>query len=331
MVEKNNIIEQTELFDQIRAGIFGLLVGDALGVPVEFESRESLKLNPVTNMREYGAHYQPAGTWSDDGSMALCITDALSDGKYDIETICKKFLGWFTENEWTPHGEIFDIGGTTKDSLAVLERFRNYKTSGMTDSQSNGNGSLMRCLPLLFIIKDLHIHERFTIIKEVSSITHAHILSVLCNFFYLEFAKGILDGKDKFSSYTNTQKILYDFIVKSDINPKDILPMERILTQKIEMYTEDEIKSTGYVIDTLEASIWAIMTTDNFESAVLKAVNLGSDTDTTGAVTGGLAGLLYGYNSIPLHWKTPLAKYIEISQLLLKFSQNLHLANENNS
>ena len=188
--------------------LFGVAVGDALGVPVEFEDREELQLNPVTDMLEYGTYNQPKGTWSDDSSLTFCLAESLIDG-YNLVDIARKFVDWKNEKIWTPHGKVFDIGNITLRSINKLERIlsdENYAelnklwTKDENAASSNGNGSLMRILPLVLHIKDLDIEERYDWTKKISSITHAHVRSVMACFYYLEFAKKIIDGKEKCKS-----------------------------------------------------------------------------------------------------------------------------------
>lgn len=178
----------------VKSGIFGICVGDALGVPVEFKRREELKQLPVTDMRAFGTHHQPAGTWSDDGSLTLCLADSLCNG-YNLEDIALKFLQWYNAEIWTPHGRVFDIGIATSQAIHRISKGTPPTLCGGTSEQDNGDGSLMRIFPLLFCIKDLPLNQRFEKIKEVSSITHGHIRSVLACFIYMEFALEILNKK----------------------------------------------------------------------------------------------------------------------------------------
>ena len=157
--------------------------------------------------------------------------------------------------------------------------------------------------------------ERYEITKQVSSITHGHIRSVITCFYYLEFAKQIVEEKNKLEVYTTLQGEVTNFLLALPIDPSEIKLFDRLLKQDIQLFTEDEICSTGYVLHTLEASIWCLLTTDNYHDAVLKAVNLGEETDTTGAVTGGLAALLYGFENIPEQWMSQLPRESEILDL----------------
>jgi ADP-ribosylglycohydrolase len=158
---------------------------DALGVPVEFKSRAYLKENPVTDMQEYGTHHQPKGTWSDDTSLMLCLAESMVEG-LDVNKLAQKFIAWKNDNLWTPHGWVFDIGIGTRIAIERLENGELPELAGGFDEMDNGNGSLMRILPLILFTKDLEINKRYDWTKKVSSITHAHVRSVMACFYYLE-------------------------------------------------------------------------------------------------------------------------------------------------
>jgi ADP-ribosyl-[dinitrogen reductase] hydrolase len=164
--------------------LFGVAVGDALGVPVEFKSRQTLQQNPVTDMIGYGTYNLPPGTWSDDSSLTFCLTEALTQD-FNLNTIAQNFVKWRNESYWTPHGEVFDIGIATDQAIRRLITGTKPELAGGFEVHDNGNGSLMRILPLVFYIKDKEINERYQITKQVSSITHAHIRSVIACFYYL--------------------------------------------------------------------------------------------------------------------------------------------------
>lgn len=299
--------------------LYGVCVGDALGVPVEFESREYLKNNPVTKMGSGGVHDQGIGVWSDDSSLTFCLAESIVEG-YDIHRLASKFIKWKNEGYWTATGEVFDIGNTTRQSIINLSRGVYPNLAGGQNEIDNGNGSLMRILPLVLLIKDLSIEKRFDLVKEVSSITHAHNRSVISCFYYLELALQVMEGKDKFEIYENLKKTVPEFLNSNKIYSVELTHFDRLINGNIYELNENVIQSGGYVIQTLEASIWCLLTSDTYEDAVLKAVNLGGDADTTGAVTGGLAGLFYGYAAIPKSWIMPILKKEEIDELVNKFS-----------
>lgn len=315
----------------VKAGIFGVCIGDALGVPVEFKRREELKQSPVTDMRAFGTHHQPAGTWSDDSSLTLCLAEELTKG-YNLERIGQSFVKWKNYGHWTPHGKVFDIGIATSQAIHRISKGTPATLCGGTSEFDNGNGSLMRILPLLFYFKDISIEKRFDSVKDVSSITHGHIRSVLACFIYLELALEILKEKDKWEAYRAMQKTVREFLDQNPIcSQEEMEKFHRILELKVGEYNlaplstlkEEEISSSGYVLASLEASLWCFLTTESYSEAVLKAVNLGDDTDTTGAITGGIAGIYYGFESIPEEWVNVLVRKDDIEQLCSKLNEKL--------
>lgn len=298
--------------------LFGVCVGDALGVPVEFESRDFLKKNLVVKMQSGGVHGQVEGVWSDDSSLTFCLAECIIEG-YDIHRLANKFIKWKNEGYWTATGEVFDIGNATSLAISNLSKGVNPIEAGGKDESDNGNGSLMRILPLILLLKDLPIEDRFKLTKEVSSITHAHPRSVMACFYYLEFALELINGKDKFQIYEELKAKVLDFFNSDYDCIKEAHHYDRLLKKNIYEFGEDSILSSGYVIHTLEASIWCLLTTNSYDEAVLKAVNLGEDTDTTGAVTGGLAALCYGYESISKEWINTIKGKNDIDNLINRF------------
>ena len=301
--------------------LFGFAIGDALGVPVEFMSRQEISLNPVTDMRGQGTYNLPVGTFSDDSSLAFCLAEALTQ-KFDLQIIADNFVSWLYSNFWTPRGNVFDVGIATSQAIKQLQKGCKPELAGGCDVSDNGNGSLMRILPLITYIHNKPISERYTITKQVSSITHGHIRSIIACFYYLEFARQLLYRTDKFQIYKNLKTEIPYFLSSISINTEEVKIFYRLLQENIYEFQRQDIHSTGYVLHTLEASIYCLLTTDNYKDATLKAVNLGSDTDTTGAVTGGLAGILYGVETIPKSWLTQLARRDDIENLAERLHQN---------
>lgn len=309
--------------NKVKAGIIGVCIGDALGVPVEFKKREDLKRNPVTKMLEYMSWNQPKGTWSDDSSLTLCLAEELTKG-YDLEKIGQSFVKWNKYGHWTAHGRLFDIGGTTRHALARLIKGESAKFSGNIFEEDNGNGSLMRILPLVFYLENEEdIQKIYLTVREVSAITHGHFRSVFACFIYVIFAIQLLKGMNTREAYKYTQKVSLEYAEKQGFNPNEIELFSRILKNDISGYPEDEIKSGGYVLHSLEASLWCFLNSESYSEAVLKAVNLGEDTDTTGAITGGIAGIYYGYENIPKEWITELVRKDDIEALCEKLHQKL--------
>lgn len=304
--------------NKVKAGIMGVCIGDALGVPVEFKDREYLKRFPVTEMQEFGSHNQPKGTWSDDSSLTLCLAEELIKG-YNLENIGQSFVKWVKYGHWTAHGRFFDIGGTTREAVARLIKGESARFSGNIFEEDNGNGSLMRILPLAFYLKNEDDMEKlYLTVKEVSTITHGHFRSVFACFVYVIFAIQLIKGKSKFEAYYHMQKVALEYAEKQLFSLDEIELFQRVLKNDISKYSEDEIRGSGYVLHSLEASLWCLLNSESYSEAVLKAVNLGEDTDTTGAITGGLAGIYYGFENIPQEWVEELVRKEDIEMLCEK-------------
>lgn len=317
----------------ITSTFIGLAVADALGVPVEFMSRAALKNNPVTGMRAFGTHHQPKGTWSDDSSLTFCLADSLCKD-YDLVDISQKFIQWMRGQIWTPHGSVFDIGIQTRSAIYQLIGILNKKEykdlellkySG--DEYTNGNGSLMRIIPLLFYIKDKDIIEQFDIIWHVSSLTHPHIRSAIACLIYLKLAEYILQGSSIEDSYKNMVQDVLAFFEERKISAYEQKHFKKALQLDLKNLKEEEISSGGYVMYTLEASLWCLLNTSSYSEAVLKAVNLGDDTDTTATVVGAIAGMHYGLDNIPNDWIDCLARKNDIFELSEQFAKKYRYDN----
>ena len=304
--------------EKLFGGIIGFCIGDALGVPVEFKNRSYLKKNPIGDMIGYGTYNQPPGTWSDDSSLTFCLIESLING-YNIDDIGNKFVNWYTNNYWTPYGKVFDVGNATAKAIEKIINGISAYNSGNKDEYSNGNGSLMRILPLAYyyFVNQEKI-DIFKIVKDVSSITHAHMRSVIACSLYVIFATALINGKEKEEALTVAIIEINKYYSNSNYY-KELKYFNKIISKEILTYKENNIKTSGYVIDTLEAVIWSFMKSKSYKEAVLKAINLGADTDTTGAITGGLAGIYYKYNNLPKDWVDIIARKDDIFILLDKF------------
>ena len=257
--------------NKIYNGIMGLVIGDALGVPAEFKKRDTYK---ITDMTGFGTHNQPPGTWSDDSSMTLATLESIGRlKKIDLNDIMRNFYRWLYEGEFTPYGKVFDVGGATRRAIEKYAAGVSIKECGGKKITDNGNGSLMRILPLAFVKGD------YKSVGDVAGLTHRHGISIKACILYVSAANKIVRG-------VSFEEILTEMCSDSwstTIGLRDVRGIER-----------EDVKSTGYVVDTLEAALWCLYNTDNYRDCVLTAVNLGEDTDTVAAVAGGLAGLMYG-------------------------------------
>lgn len=303
--------------EKIRSAILGAAVGDALGVPVEFQSRESRQEAPVTGMRGFGAHHQPAGTWSDDTSMILATMTALTEaGRYDPAAVMKEFALWMTEAKHTPHGKVFGMGNATRSAIGKYLGGTEPARCGGRDEWSNGNGSLMRILPIgLAYADDPDLIEKAW---DISSLTHAHERSLFCCAFYCLVVSDLLHG----GTLREATAFAWEVMDRRwSFSPEERTRFESLHPDRLFQRPEDHVGSSGHVIDTLEASLWVNARHGDYAGAVLHAVNLGEDTDTTGCVAGGLAGLLYGEEGIPGEWLEVLARLGEMEEQAASFAE----------
>ena len=306
---------------KVKDGFFGHAIGDAMGVPIEFKDREELLKKPVTSMIGYGSHSIPEGTWSDDTSMEIATIDSIvNKKKIDYQDIMMNFYYWLKDNKYTPHGEVFDAGRTCVQSIVNFSKGIELLECGQRDIYSYGNESLMRILPVAYYChyKKCREDEIYEIVKNVSSLTHAHEISILGCYIYVNYVMFLLNGKDKLSAYNMVKLVDY-----SKFSEGALSKYSRILKGNIIHLSVNDIKSGGYVVDTLEASMWVILNANNFKDAIIGAINLGGDTDTVGAVTGGMAGIIFGYDSIPEKWLNKLARKDYLEELFAKFEKML--------
>lgn len=347
-------------------GMMGLVVGDALGVPVQFMERDEIReraKGPVTGMESGGVYEMPEGTWSDDSSMALCTLDSiLENGILDPGKVMLNFVKWVVRGEYTPFGRAFDQGNTCSEAIYDFIRNPNVKTCGRTGEYANGNGALMRILPACLYYydkqaqcKDDMTKEAIDGIDEISGLTHNHSRSKMaCGLYYFiikELLRSIeeyetdLSQSDKAvaDSCTNEALIgkspekphLKELIQKglddgfkyygSDIgNITEMAHFGRLFSMdEFGQVPENKIVSSGYVVTSLEAAIWCLIKTSSYRECMLKAVNLGDDTDTIAAIAGGIAGLYYGYEDIPEKWLACIKKREWLEDMFAKADQSL--------
>ena len=301
--------------------LIGFAIGDAVGVPVEFTSRETLKVNPTTDMEEYGTHYQPKGTWSDDTSMTIAtVYSMIENNTIDYNDIMYKFREWMTTGKYTATGRCFDVGGTCSSAIYHFNG-TNACECGLKEINSNGNGSLMRMLPIVYYCyyKKSNDNEIYNYVERLSSLTHGHAISVLGCYLYVKYMINLLNGMDKYDSYESLKNINLSFFDENTLNVYN-----HILKKDISKIKLRDIKSSGYILDTLEAVLWTILNTRNYKDSILVSVNMGDDTDTVGAITGSISGLIYGINSIPLEWLENLKKKDELLELSSIFERKLN-------
>jgi ADP-ribosyl-[dinitrogen reductase] hydrolase len=314
-----------------RAALLGLAVGDALGVPVEFVGREVRRRDPVTGMRGYGTHHQPPGTWSDDSSLTFCLAETLAlpgglTGQPDLADFAQRAINWLDQAYWTATAETFDVGGATRTAIQRLRAGVAPAKAGPRSEPDNGNGALMRILPLVFHATwradQPNLNAPWTLTEAVASVTHGHARSTLGCFLYLLVARGLLLGMVPAEAYTQAQDMANHWLHTQAKGPafREWPHYAAFLDGSLPVLTEAEIQSSGYVVHTLEAALWCLLRHDTYAATVLAAVNLGQDTDTTGAVAGGLAGLAFGEAGIPAEWLAALARRADIEDLAARLA-----------
>ncbi|MFU8773166.1 MAG: ADP-ribosylglycohydrolase family protein [Anaerolineales bacterium] len=290
--------------DRIRGCLLGLAVGDAVGTSVEFKARGSFAL--LTDMVGGGPFNLQAGQWTDDTSMALCLTSSLVEcDRFDTYDQMIRYVRWAEEGYLSSTGTCFDIGGTVSAALRKFQK-TGEPFAGSTDPRSAGNGSIMRLAPIpMFYYPDIKAAQYYAM--ESSRTTHgAEECLDACRLLAGMIVRA-LAGKSR------------DEVILAEA--ESFAGSPKIVSLAMGSYlhkSEGSIRGSGYVVESLEAALWCFMKTQSYKEAVLRAANLGDDADTTAAVCGQLAGAYYGETGIPPSWLEKLAMRVEITDLAEK-------------
>jgi ADP-ribosyl-[dinitrogen reductase] hydrolase len=306
-----------DIITACRSLLLGHAVADAIGVPVEFEEREERHLDPVIGVRGFGTFNQPPGTWSDDFSLTACLAESLiASGALRIDTtdLSQRCIDWLNDGYWAA-GAVFDVGIATRAAIERLELGSPPEQAGGSGEYDNGNGSIMRIIPLLIhpLWQNGSPDERQALTERVASVTHRHPRSIVACCLYLEMANQLLHGRSCQDAYAEVCRTFIPSL--STCLKKEVVHFSRILDGSLAELPEAAIESGGYVVHTLEALLWCLLRQETYAATVLAAVNLGFDTDTTAATAGGLAALAYGEQAIPDSWLTVLARRDDIEDL----------------
>jgi ADP-ribosylglycohydrolase len=305
---------------QVHGGILGAVVGDALGLPFEGATREWLAGEQVNGMTGDGPHGRPAGTWSDDSSLLLCVASSLCSG-YRPDHIASNFLSWWREGLWTPSGMPFGYGSTIAAAIQRMLAGVPALEAGLDGEGANGNGSLMRTLPVaLYFSKQRR--RMLNAAHEVSALTHAHPRSQMCCGIYCLVASYLLEGAQKREAVEAAVRYAGAHY-RGEPWEAERPHLEAILTLGLVDLDRYQVRSGGYVVETLEAALWSLLRGRSYRNTLLIAVNLGGDTDTVGCVTGGLAGTHYGTDNLPAEWVEKLARLDDIEHLCERFYRAL--------
>jgi ADP-ribosyl-[dinitrogen reductase] hydrolase len=294
--------------ERFRGCLLGLAAGDAVGTTVEFQHRGSFL--PVTDMVGGGPFNLKLGQWTDDTSMALCLaTSLIKMGEFDAADQMNRYCSWHEQGYLSSTGDCFDIGNTVSQALQQY-KLSGSPFSGSTNPRSAGNGCLMRLAPVpMFYFPD---HDRAVHFSgESSRTTHGAVECIDASCLFGEMIFRALSGASK-------SEILFG----QNAAIIDSSAIQAIAAGEYRTKTIDNIRGTGYVVESLEAALWCFWTTETFEQAILAATNLGDDADTTAAICGQVAGAYYGESGIPPHWLKQLTMHQEISEL----ANQLHAA-----
>ena len=285
----------------VRGAIFGHLLGDAAGVPYEFRPADALArwadaidMDPPRDFSR--THAVPVGTWSDDGALMLCLLESLVEtGRFDPDDQMRRSVRWIDEGHMAVDNRAFDVGNATSVALRrgarLLEEGRTPVMAGETHEWSQGNGSLMRIIPLPLWHREssAELVERAMI---QSSLTHAHPTCMICCAIYCLWARNIIEGIDR--PFEKAYESVEEIAARS--------PAHRPVFETLREWSKKEPGGTGYVVDTLFSARWAVETGRDFKDVIRRSILLGNDTDTTAAVAGGIAGLRLGDAGLPADW-----------------------------
>lgn len=299
--------------DRQRGCLWGLAIGDALGASVEFQMPGTFE--EVRGYRDGGPHDLQAGEWTDDTSMALALADSIAEVGWDLDDQATRYLDWYQNAKYSSNGRVFDIGITTSSALMRFRETGDAQVSGAREDRASGNGSIMRLAPVpvayyrCFPAQLPLLLERAA---ESSLPTHASEKCLdACRYLALVLV-GLLHGNDR------------DEVLSPHWEPLDQMRRQQTLQAEIDEVAQGsfrdkqppEITGSGYVVRSLEAALWAFHRAESFDEAVLKAVNLGDDADTTGAICGQLAGAYWGESGIPGNWLEDLAERQMIERIM---------------
>lgn len=312
--------------EKLRRSINSFVIGDALGVPYEFRARDKFKCEDLVG---HGTYDQPVGSWSDDSSLMLILLEELID--YDVrfgidyDNLMSKFQKYVDEGYMTPLDYMFDIGGATIQAINKSRSFGvNPLECGVVSESGNGNGGLMRVLPLAYLgIEDKQ--RLFNLVEDVCSLTHRHKRSIVGSYLYVSIAKELYETNNSLETILNNINNYTDILEEDykeelkhyDLDYKTILNKDR-----------EDVESGGYVVSTFNASLWVAIQSQSIEEGLLLAVNLGEDTDTTACVSGGLLGLMHETTSQLLKWKRQIIKINKIEELTHLFTKSLLINRE---
>lgn len=301
-----------EMTERYRGCLLGLAVGDAIGTTLEFKPPGTF--TPIEDMVGGGPFNLAPGQWTDDTSMALCLAESLTKREgFDPIDQLTRYCRWWRKGHLSSTGRCFDIGSTVQSALMEFERTR-QPYCGSTDPRSAGNGSLMRLAPVALFYSPKP-QEAIEKCGESSRTTHGAIACVDACRYFGGLLVGAINGASKEELLSEHYSPVPGFWEENPLAPE----IDEIAVGSFKHRQPPEIKGTGYVVESLEAALWAFHRSNSFKEGCLMAVNLGDDADTTGAVYGQIAGAFYGEQGVPESWRLRLAK----RELIESFAEKL--------
>lgn len=304
----------TKLRERVFDTLYGGIIGDLMGVPVEFKQRGTFHVQDVMG---YGTYNQPPGTWSDDTSLTLCLVENIIENG-DTKTLMNKFLQYMEQGYLTPFGEMFDIGITTAEAVSNYKKGVPPAKCGKTGEFDNGNGTLMRIAPLVFVVMhEVDFTKRKELVHQYTEITHGHPRSIVGSIIYIELLLSLYRNNSLEVALKEVFELLQNNLqneMKAELNA-----YARIFHENFLNTPEDAIQSSGYIVHSLEAAIWCVGNSTTFKEAILMAVNLGEDTDTVAAITGSIAGMYKQLDNIPEEWLGKIVSKQKVDALILAF------------
>lgn len=310
----------------ILTAIMGVAVGDALGLPVQFYSREKCQRLNVTQMLDWEL---PKGTFSDDTATTLCTLASLKENNWQLndEDIMKRFVAWLGYGYMTCDDRAIDVGQATRKAIQRYYDGVPLEECGCKGFRECGNGSLMRIMPVVFYLLKNRNADVYDAVRRVSSLTHAHEVCVLACYIYVRLCLEIKELRSNNDANMSDAQ-MHEFMsaqlrsicegAKALFSDEAMKLYERLFDFKsFSRLTMKDIKSSGFVVDSLEAALWCFATTYDFRDCLVKAVSLGDDTDSVAAIAGGMVALYYGYEAIPDEWISDLRGKDMIYQLCM--------------
>ncbi len=308
----------------LKASLYGYVVGDAVGFPLKDKKRKDLLKKPVNEMLSLDG-YHDIGYWSINSSFVIATLDSIveNEKRINYSDIMRKYIECTHTNKYLSGNKVSkEVDEVITNALNEFKEDKSPTECGSKKYEDNNNKSLSRMLPIVLYCyyRNVEDDDIYNLVKKYSSLTHSHQLSIMACFIYTKFMLAIIKGKDKITAYNIIKCIDYEKYFRKET----ISEFTRIINNSLYELKIDEIQSTSNVVDTLETVFWVILNTNNYQQAIVGAINLGGDSNTIGGLVGSIAGILYGVDSIPNKWIDSLKKKDLINNIVLNLVMQLY-------